>query len=167
METLEQRKRALQAVLEAFFCSKTPEIAPEAVVEPYTCPKDPIYPPNPALTAGMALPTPHRSALEAFLHGIHPQERLGAYQARLKRLDEYASVASELRKLPKTAHPPRWHTSWTRAEIVDLERRRLAGASLRDLGKIRGVSAARISQVLAKARRLRRTIRLQRTRSGS
>jgi len=155
MGELEDLAQAISDALEALYGPQTPEIAPEnpkeAVKEPYTYPKEPICPPHPALTAGMALPTPQRSVLEAFLEEICP----------------FAQLTPPIYHPPNTraphkTHPARWNTPWTRAEILDLERRRLAGESLRDLGKTRGVSPARVAQVLAKARRHRQKARQRR-----
>src|SRR5262249_39657631 len=107
METSKDREERFCRAFEAFFTSISPEIAPgdpkEAVVEPYSVPKEPIYPPNPALTAGMALPTPQRSVLEAFFEEIWPS---GHFTPPM-----YAPPNTP--RAPR-AHPPRWNSPWTR-----------------------------------------------------
>jgi len=163
MGALEELADAIFAAAKALYAPQCPEIAPVdpkdpekspsgAIIEPYCFPKDPIYPPDPALTPGMALPRPQQTDLSAFL--------------RQRRASAQLTPPSYAPPTPRKPHHPRWNKPWTRAEIVDLERRRLAGATLKELGTIRGISAAHVSHVLAKARRQRMQRRMRTRRSS-
>src|SRR5215475_3792628 len=155
MGALEELADAIFEAATALYAPNCPEIAPldpkdpeksasGAIIDRYCYPKDPVYPPGRVCMPGQTLPSPQDSDLAGFLRGIRPFESLDRFRK------------------PPQPHHPRWNTPWTRAEILDLERRRLAGASLRELGKSRGVSPARVAQVLAKARRHRQKARHRR-----